>query len=88
MFWSMLASATTSLLSYFLTFFPYADEDVVDLIDVQLDAFRGYLAGANWIFPVGDFFTLLSAVFLIESIYWIYRFSRYILNNISFGIFK
>lgn len=88
MFFSMIASAVTSILSIFVNFFPAVDPEVVDLITLRLTDFRETLASANWIFPVGEFFTILSAVFVIEALYWVFKFIRYLLSNISLGFLK
>lgn len=87
-FWQNVISLVISVLSEIIELFPLADSDTLELYDSQVSAFKSYTASANWLFPVDTFFLLLSAIITIELSLFTYRFAKFIIRNVSFGIFK
>jgi len=86
--WQSIISVVIDVLKSVVELFPLADENTLSLYTEKVELFRSYLAQANWLFPVSDFFTILSAILTIEFALFTYRFVKFIVKNVSFGIFK
>ena len=87
-FWQNLVSVIVDVLREVIQLFPLADSETLSLYTDQINSFRDLMAGANWLFPVGDFFTLLSAIVTIELSIFTFRLTKFIIKNVSFGLFK
>lgn len=88
MIWGILTSIFIGVLNTIISLLPLADTDILTAIDSNLTPFKTAIAGANWIFPVPEFFTFVSAVFTIELAFWTYKLIKFLITNLSAGLFK
>lgn len=68
-----------------LQFLPFADPAVISQIDSGLTPFKNYLAGADWFFPMATFFTVVSMVFVIESVILLFKLIHWLAKTLSAG---
>jgi len=88
MFFTISIDAALGILNNLIQFFPLADSTIVASIDDQLTIFRNFISSMNWLFPVSDFFTAVTAIFLIESVLLSYKIIRYILSVLTLNVVK
>lgn len=83
MLFDWVATAIYAMLSILLLLFPSANPTTVSSITSSVTTFRSYMAGANWIFPVDTFFTVLGLIIAIESSWLLYKLIRWLVGILS-----
>jgi len=88
MIFALLVDGVAGLFNFLIQFFPLANSSVVAYVTDQIVEFRALMVQANWIFPVADFFSVVSMVFLVESVYWLFKGIKYILSILTLNLVR
>ena len=75
-------------LNFFVSLFPNADNNTLNLIVSGMITLRGLISRANFFLDVQQFFAILTVVVATESIILVMRITKWILHNLSLGFFK
>lgn len=88
MIWAGILTSIYAILQIFLQIFPFANTNTVNSINTSVSQVRNSIASAGWIFPIDTFFTLLTAVIVIETSIITFKVVRWIASNITLGFIK
>jgi hypothetical protein len=88
MIWQGIITIVTAILMAIITLFPVADPLVTARLTNGLAPFKNALATADWLFPVSDFFAIISIVIGIELTILVIKLIHWIVKNISAGLVK
>lgn len=88
MFIQALIDIAFSMLSYLVALFPTADNSLITFLNTNYLTLRTDLAGLNSIVDIPSLFLILSAFIAIEGALMLFKFTKWVIANISAGIFK
>jgi len=78
----------SSLFGAILELLPEANPETVSYISSQFSSLKGALNTINWFFPIDQLYIVLGFVFVIETFSFSSKILFWILENVSFGLFK
>jgi hypothetical protein len=76
------------LLTGLVTLFPVADSNINNFLSANFAVFRTTMSGVNSLIDIQSLFLVLGVVIGTESVLMLFHFTKWIITNISFGIFK
>lgn len=88
MIWNGIISAIVSGLNAILSLFPIADATVISSLSNSVASFKTAIASADYLFPVSEFFTIMTIVISIEAGILLIKIIHWLAKNISAGFIK
>jgi hypothetical protein len=80
MIWNSIITGVLALLTVFINLFPIADSGVLAQISGSVAPFKAFLANADWLFPIQQFFIILQVVITLEAgivafkiLHWLFK---------------
>lgn len=86
--WQLLLTPLYALQELLIAILPDADAGTLTFITNGIVSIKETIQAADAFFPVTLFFTMISLIFLIETIVLFWRLGRYVMGNITLGFFK
>jgi hypothetical protein len=80
-----------SIVNYLISWFPSVtsnDTLAISNINNAFSTFRGYVASANWWFPIDDLFITVGIVIAVSVVVFCFQLVKWLAANLSGGIVK
>lgn len=88
MIWNSIISVIIAVFNFLIGLFPIADPLVTTRLTATITPFKTFMSGADWLFPVTDFFTILTIIMTVEAGILLIKILHWIVKNISAGFVK
>ena len=88
MIWNGIIQSILAVFNLLLGLLPLADANVTTRLTASIIPFKTYMSNADWLFPVQDFFTILTIIMTIEAGIVLIKILHWIAKNISAGFVK